>query len=110
LVRPPERLAFYLSTKPIDVALYCDAIIALYPRKPGPVLENIITPGLEIQRSFASKLAVIRSLIGITVELKKSSHDAAQEVLQPLYGATCLRILSIYRVSGSCFMVLIVFR
>jgi hypothetical protein len=91
-------LAFYLCTDNIDVALYCDAIIALYPRKPAAVLENIITPALEIQRSYTSKLVVIRALIGITIDYTKTNPELAQQYLRPLYDATVPRILSIYGV------------
>lgn len=90
---------FYESPDAIDVALYSDAIIALYPYKSKEVLEAIIVPALEIYRSYASKLVVVRAVIGLTVEYKKSPAELAYICMKPLYEGCVGRILSIHSVS-----------
>ena len=99
LARNTSGPPFYLSPDPINVALYCDAIIALYPRRKEDVLREIMIPALDAHRSYASKLVVIRALIGITIEYKKFDVEYAYQCIRPLYEALAPRILSIYGVS-----------
>ncbi len=70
LLKSTDDRPFYEAPTYIDVALYADALVAIYRFLPEEEVEHIFLTCLEPERSPAVKMCVIKACIMLVIEVQ----------------------------------------